>query len=73
MKKETIYSCIDKLVNDNYDSAFTGTYNHEFIWYKNKPLNYELNNIPRTQDLTNVIQETSGLYVFKKYIYGAST
>ena len=69
IQKETINLCINNVLSNIYDSAFTGTYIKDFLWYKDKPLNYNLNDIPRTQDLKNVIKETSGLYVFKKNIF----
>lgn len=69
LKEETINICINNVLTDNYDSAFTGIVLKDFLWYKDKPLNYKLNNIPRTQDLNDVIKETSGLYVFKKDVF----
>ena len=69
LQKESINTCIKNVLNGKYDSAFTGTYVNDFVWYNNKPLNYELHNIPRTQDLKNLIKETSGLYVFLKEIF----
>lgn len=69
LKKNSINICINKVLNEKYDSAFSGIYVNEFLWYNNKPLNYNLSNIPRTQDLKNVIKETSGIYVFKKEIF----
>jgi len=69
LKEETINICINNVLNGIYDSAFTGSYIKDFLWYNEKPLNYELNNIPRTQDLNDVIKETSGLYVFEKDVF----
>ena len=37
-----------------------------FIWYDNKPLNYSLQDIPRTQDLKPVYEETSAFFLFSK-------
>ena len=69
LKEETINMCINNVLTENYDSAFTGIVLKDFLWYKDKPLNYKLNNIPRTQDLNDVIKETSGLYVFEKDVF----
>lgn len=33
-----------------------------------KPFNYELDNIPRTQDLPEIYQETSGFYVYRSEV-----
>lgn len=37
-----------------------------FLWKDNKPFNYELDNIPRTQDLPPIYEETSGFYIYEK-------
>ena len=47
-------------------SAFTIYNAHTFAWYRNKPINYDSNNPPKTQDLYPVSLETSGFYIFKK-------
>ena len=69
LKKKTIELCINKVLYEGYDSAFTGAYVKDFLWFNNKVLNYNLDNIPRTQDLQNAIKETSGIYIFKKDIF----
>jgi YrbI family 3-deoxy-D-manno-octulosonate 8-phosphate phosphatase len=69
LHKESINICINNVLSNVYDSAFTGTYVKDFLWDNKKPLNYNLNNIPRTQDIKNVIKETSGLYVFRKDVF----
>ena len=33
-----------------------------------KPFNYELNNIPRTQDLPALYEETSGFYIYRSNV-----
>ena len=38
----------------------------DFLWKDNKPFNYELDNIPRTQDLPPIYEETSGFYIYEK-------
>ena len=35
------------------------------MWKDGKPFNYDLDNIPRTQDLDPIYAETSGFYIFK--------
>lgn len=63
-KKETINQVVEKL--NYHDSCFTVKKIQNFTWYKNKTLNYELNHIPRTQDMEPLYVETSALYGFKK-------
>ena len=38
----------------------------EFLWKDNKPFNYNLEKIPRTQDLDVMYSETSGFFIYTK-------
>ena len=60
-----------KKVIDNtpYDSSFTVKREQSFAWYKKTPLNYSLDNIPRTQEIEPVFVETSAFFMFSKKIY----
>ena len=51
-----------------YDSSFAAKKLQDFLWKDNKPFNYELNNIPRTQDLAPLYEETSGFYIYKREV-----
>lgn len=63
MTADTIRQCVNKLVSsDVYDSCFTATANHSFYWYCGTPVNYRPGILPRSQDMTPVIEETTGLY-----------
>lgn len=64
---ESFEKAVDNVKNGDYDSAFAITKLQEFLWIDNKP-NYDLENIPRTQDLPVIYSETSGFYVFEKKI-----
>lgn len=67
IKSTSIEKCIDVIKNGNeFDSAFSVKRINEFIWKDNKPFNYQLDNIPRTQDLPPLYAETCGFYIFKK-------
>ena len=68
IKSESILDGIKKITNENYDSAFAVSCIQTFSWYKNKQLNYDFNNIVRTQDIEPVYWETSAFYIFKKDI-----
>lgn len=50
----------------DYDSAIAVRKMQEFLWQDGKPVNYEPEHIPRTQDLTPYFVETTGLYIFSK-------
>ncbi len=51
-----------------YDSAFAAKKLQDFLWQDGRPLNYDLDNIPRTQDLPVILQETSGFYIYRREI-----
>lgn len=67
--KETMRECIEAVVSGEYDSAFCAQKIQTFLWQNGKPLNFDSNNLPRTQDLVPVFQETSGIYVFNKSVF----
>jgi CMP-N-acetylneuraminic acid synthetase len=60
---------INRIETNEYDSAFTAYKHQMFSWYNGKPLNYNPSNVPRTQDISPVLVETSGLYIFSKDLY----
>lgn len=64
--KKSIEEGLINVLNSKNDSALSVQKLQEFLWKDNKPLNYELFNIPRTQDLEHMYMETSGFYIFKK-------
>lgn len=67
VKSTSLEKCIEIVKNsNNYDSAFSVKRINEFIWKDNKPFNYQLDDIPRTQDLPPLYAETCGFYIFKK-------
>lgn len=66
VKAERFSECINKVCNENYDSAFTGEKIQRLMWYNGKPLNFDASNIPRTQDLPIYYNEVSAAYVFKR-------
>lgn len=69
MKRETVENAIDKIVNEGYDSAFSCEKVQTFTWYNNKPLNYELKEIPRTQTITPIYIETSAFFMFRRQVW----
>lgn len=69
IKSQTIELALDKILHDNYDSAFSAQKIQTFAWYKDKPINYSLDDIPRTQDIDPIFVETSGFFMFKKEVF----
>ena len=68
IKKESIEKGIEAVRSSLYDSAFAAKKLQDFLWKDGKPFNYKLNNIPRTQDLQALFEETSGFYIYKKSV-----
>ena len=65
----TMKECIEAVTSGEYDSAFCARKIQTFLWQNNRPLNFDASNLPRTQDLTPIYEETSGIYVFKKEVF----
>ena len=51
ISKESIEKGLDAVLSGEYDSSFAAKKLQDFLWKDGKPFNYELDNIPRTQDL----------------------
>lgn len=69
-KTKSIDNCIDAVVKENnFDSAFTVEKIQTFMWSDGKPMNFNPDHFPRTQDLEPIYMETSGAFVFPKYVF----
>lgn len=66
---ETMRQCILAVQSGEYDSAFCAAKLQDYLWQDGKPLNFDATNVPRTQDLKPIYQETSGVYVFTKEVF----
>jgi len=66
---ETMRSCINAVKTGKYDSAFCAVKLQDYLWKDGEPLNFDATNLPRTQDLEPIYQETSGVYVFTKDVF----
>lgn len=69
IKAETMKELIEAVKSEEYDSAFCAKKIQTFLWQDNKPLNFDPANLPRTQDLKPIYQETSGVYVFRREVF----
>lgn len=65
-KPESFDKAIRAIKSGEYDSALAVTKMQEFVWENNKPMNYNPEKIPRTQDLSPLFVETTGMYIFTK-------
>lgn len=69
ISEDTIRDCIEAVKSGEYDSAFCAQKIQTFLWQNGEPLNFDAANLPRTQDLVPIYQETSGVYVFTKDVF----
>ncbi len=67
--EDTMRQCITAVQSGNYDSAFCAVKLQDYLWQDGEPLNFDATNLPRTQDLKPIYQETSGVYVFTKEVF----
>lgn len=68
-KVESLENALHKVLYEGYDSAFTAKRMQTFAWYDGKPINYEPDSVPRTQDIKPVFVETSAFFIFKKELW----
>lgn len=69
IKKESVENALGNVLSGEYDSAFSAERIQTFAWYKGEPINYDLNDVPRTQDMEPIYVETSAFFIFKKEIF----
>lgn len=65
----SIQNAVNHVLEGPYDSSFSARKIQTFAWYQGKPVNYDLNDVPRTQDMEPVYVETSAFYIFKKEVF----
>lgn len=68
LSENSIIKGIESITCDGYDSAFSVSKIQTFCWFNNRPLNYSLIDIVRTQDIKPVYWETSAFYMFKRSV-----
>lgn len=61
-----IKECITRVQSGEYESSFTGKKVQTFFWKDGIPMNFDLNNPPRTQDMNPLYIETTSTYVFTR-------
>lgn len=69
ISETTMRECIMSVKSGAFDSAFCAVKLQDYLWQDGQPLNFDATNLPRTQDLKPIYQETSGVYVFTKYVF----
>ena len=68
IKVQTYYDFINRFFNttDNHDSMLTASYVKDHMWLNGKPINYNPQNSPNTQDLPDIIKLTYGISIIKR-------
>lgn len=69
IKVSSIENALSHILSGENDSAFSAERIQTFAWYRGKTINYDLNDVPRTQDLEPIWVETSAFFMFKKEIF----
>lgn len=65
IKAESISKGLNAVLSGKHDSSFAAKKIQDFLWKDGAPFNYQLDDIPRTQDLPPLYEETSGFYIYK--------
>ena len=67
---EHFEECINAVKSGEFDSSFTAQKLQKLLWKSNgTPLNFDPENVPRTQDLEPYYDEVSAAYVFTNEMY----
>lgn len=69
IKVSSIENALSHILSGENDSAFSAERIQTFAWFRDKPVNYDLKDIPRTQDMEPIWVETSAFYMFRKEIF----
>ena len=69
IKVNSIENALSYVLSGKNDSAFSAKRVQTFAWYHGKPINYDLNDVPRTQDIEPIWVETSAFFMFRKEIF----
>jgi len=68
-KGSSIALALEKVIYGEYDSAFSAVVLQDYMWMRGKPLNYDIKNIVRTQDLEPIYMETGAFFIFRKEVF----
>ena len=69
VRPESIQRGVDAILSGGYDSAFAAQRVQTFAWFRGEPINYSLDDVPRTQDIEPVWVETSAFYAFRREVF----
>ena len=66
IKLETYLEAIDLFYNNNCNSLMSVKTVKEYLWFKDKPINYTLDYAPNSQDLPDYFSPTFGITIVNK-------
>lgn len=69
IENDTTTDCLDHVLSGECDSAFCAVKIQDFLWCDGKPMNFDAEHLPRSQDLKPIYRETSGVYVFRREVF----
>ena len=65
---ESHEKAIDFYLNNDFDSVTSVTEVKNHLWLDNKPINYDLNNVPNSQDLPDVVKLNYGITLIDREV-----
>lgn len=68
-RSASIRQALDNVISGKYDSAFSAVVLQDYMWMDGRPLNYNLKDIPRSQDLQPIYMETGAFFIFRKEVF----
>ena len=69
VQAKSIANMIRAVETGLYDSSFAAYGIQKFLWCNGKPLNFDISDVPRTQDLATVFVDQCGPYLFSKDLF----
>ena len=69
IEPKSIEIALSKIICSEFDSAHAVTQQNNFGWFNEEPINFDLNCMPRTQDITPIYMETSAFFIFTKSVW----
>ena len=69
IKVSSCQNALDCVLSGVYDSAFSAERIQKFAWYQGAPINYDIKDVPRTQDLEPIWVETSAFFMFRREVF----
>ncbi len=69
IKVETVRRALGKVIDGEYDSAFSCVKLNDYFWYKGRPVNYDMKNIVTTQNVEPLYMETGAFFIFRREVF----